>query len=317
MYQAKSGVKNFSLYWGGSLCEKFFSSLNMYQAKSGVKNFSLYWGGSLCENFFSSLNMYQAKSGVKIFFHLLGGGGVPLWKIFFRSEHVSSQIWCQKFFPLLVGGYLGYPPRPEMGYLPDLVWGTPPTWTWDGVPPPWTWDWVPSQTWDGVPPQTWDGVPPWTWDGVPPQTWDRVPPYLDLRWGTPPTWTWDGVPPLPRPEMGYPPPGVDRLKIYTSRHPSDAGGNKCGIFIYCSRRVYYSACKSTYLVRKWSWPPDKTWSPFGRAARRRPENQLQPYNSVSRNTERRSSSGCPSNSQGSDRNHLEDGSNICFMFVNY
>ena len=23
----------------------FFSSLNMYQAKSGVKNFSLYWGG--------------------------------------------------------------------------------------------------------------------------------------------------------------------------------------------------------------------------------------------------------------------------------
>ena len=51
MYQAKSGVKNFSLYWGGgggkeeSLCEKFFfSSLNMYQAKSGVKNFSLYRG---------------------------------------------------------------------------------------------------------------------------------------------------------------------------------------------------------------------------------------------------------------------------------
>ena len=27
---------------GGSLCEKIFSSLNMYQAKSGVKNFSLY-----------------------------------------------------------------------------------------------------------------------------------------------------------------------------------------------------------------------------------------------------------------------------------
>ena len=28
---------------GGPLTKKFFSSLNMYQAKSGVKNFSLYW----------------------------------------------------------------------------------------------------------------------------------------------------------------------------------------------------------------------------------------------------------------------------------
>ena len=98
MYQAKSGVKKFSLYWGGgehwSLDKNFFSGLNMYQAKSGVKNFSLYWGGgpftkknflvwtcikpnlvstifpftggggSLDKKFFSSLNMYQAKSGV-------------------------------------------------------------------------------------------------------------------------------------------------------------------------------------------------------------------------------------------------------------
>ena len=46
MYQAKSGVKNFSLYWGeGPSTKKFYPSLNMYQAKSGVKNFSLYWGG--------------------------------------------------------------------------------------------------------------------------------------------------------------------------------------------------------------------------------------------------------------------------------
>ena len=88
MYQAKSGVKNFSLYWGGGSSENFFfqsehvssqiwcqiffplwggpsenffSSLNMYQAKSGVKNVSLYWGGCPSENFFSSLNMYQAR----------------------------------------------------------------------------------------------------------------------------------------------------------------------------------------------------------------------------------------------------------------
>ena len=58
------------------VCNNFFSSLNMYQAKSRVKNFSLYWGrggGYLCEKFFP------------------------------QSEHVSSQIWCQKFFPLLGG----------------------------------------------------------------------------------------------------------------------------------------------------------------------------------------------------------------------
>ena len=51
---------------GGSLNKIFFSSLNMYQAKSGVKNTSLYWGG---------LDK----------------------KFYFQSEHVSSQIWYQKF----------------------------------------------------------------------------------------------------------------------------------------------------------------------------------------------------------------------------
>ena len=62
---------------GGPYSKIFFSSLNMYQAKSGVKNFSLYWkvGGGPCAEIF-----------------------------FFLSEHVSSQIWCQNFFPLLGGG---------------------------------------------------------------------------------------------------------------------------------------------------------------------------------------------------------------------
>ena len=137
MYQAKSGVKIFSLYrWGGgqggslnkkfffqsehvssqiwcqnffplpwregSLNQKFFSSLNMYQAKSGVKIFSLYCGGEGVpqpKNFFSRLNMYQAKSGVKNF-SLYWWGGPSTKKFFFQSEHISSQIWCQNFFPL-------------------------------------------------------------------------------------------------------------------------------------------------------------------------------------------------------------------------
>ena len=124
---------------GGSPQQKFFSSLNMYQAKSGVKNFSLYWGegvpqqkfffhsehvssqiwcqkffpllggGSPQQNFFSGLNMYQAKSGVKNFSLYWGWGwgrAAALNKNFFQSEHVSSQIWCQKFFPLLGGAAL-------------------------------------------------------------------------------------------------------------------------------------------------------------------------------------------------------------------
>ena len=33
-----------------------------------------------------------------------GGGGSLNQKNFFQSEHVSSQIWCQKIFPLPVGG---------------------------------------------------------------------------------------------------------------------------------------------------------------------------------------------------------------------
>ena len=38
-------------------------------------------------------------------FPFTGGGGVPSTKNFFsQSEHVSSQIWCQKIFPLLGGG---------------------------------------------------------------------------------------------------------------------------------------------------------------------------------------------------------------------
>ena len=63
-----------------------------------------------------------------------GGGGRSLDKKFFpQSEHVSSQIWCQKFFPLLRPGT---PPKSETGDPPpkNLRPGTPSTWTWD--PPP-------------------------------------------------------------------------------------------------------------------------------------------------------------------------------------
>ena len=114
-------------------CKNFFSSLNMYQAKSGVKFFFLYWGGMVplwkfffqsehvssqiwCQNFFPLLggggpsvkNFFPVWTCIKpnlvSKFFSFTGGGVPLWKFFFQSEHVSSQIWCQNFFPLLGGG---------------------------------------------------------------------------------------------------------------------------------------------------------------------------------------------------------------------
>ena len=66
--------------------------------------------------------MYQAKSGVKIF-SLYWGGGVPQQKIFFRSEHVSSQIWCQKFFPLPGrGGSLGKKFFSQPEHVSSQIW---------------------------------------------------------------------------------------------------------------------------------------------------------------------------------------------------
>ena len=101
MYQAKSGVKNFfPLLGGGSLDKNFFSGLNMYQAKSGVKKFSLYWGGGwpLTKIFFPVWTCIKPNLVSKNF-PFTGEGGSPQQKFFFQSEHVSSQIWCQKFFP--------------------------------------------------------------------------------------------------------------------------------------------------------------------------------------------------------------------------
>ena len=134
---------------GGPLTTIFFPSLNMYQAKSGVKNFSLYWGGgggSLDKNFFSQSEHVWSQIWCQKCFPLLGGG--PSTKIFFRSEHVSSQIWCQNFFPLL---RLGTPAPPQKSETWDSPLGKSETWDppcpkiWDHgtLPPTWTWTWDP------------------------------------------------------------------------------------------------------------------------------------------------------------------------------
>ena len=141
----------FTRGWGGSLYKLFFSILNMYQAKSGVKKFSLYCGGIPRQKLFFHSEHVSSQIWCQKFFPLLGGG--PLTKIFFfHSEHVSSQIWCQKFFPLLRPG----PPPPHGNLTPGIP---PPPKIWHLGPPPKIWDLgplpPPSKAGSGTPPQMW------------------------------------------------------------------------------------------------------------------------------------------------------------------
>ena len=130
-----------------------------------------------------------------------GEGGVPWQKNFFpQSEHVSSQIWCQKFFPLL-GGV----PRQKFFFpvwtciKPNLVSKIFP-FTETGYPP------QKSETWD--PPkksETWD--PPWK-----SETWD--PPRKSETGPTPPSKAGSGTP-LPS--------KCEQTETITFPHPSDGG----------------------------------------------------------------------------------------------
>ena len=144
-----------------------------------------------------------------------GGGGSLDKKCFFQSEHVSSQIWCQKFFPLLRPGtppqtWTWDPPYPDLDLgppHPDLALGPshPPTLTWTWDPPTWTWTWDPPYSDLDL--------------GPPHPDLDLGPPLPGPGLGTPPlTWTWD--PPHPDLDLGPPPPPVevwtDKLKTVPS-----------------------------------------------------------------------------------------------------
>ena len=94
-------------------------------------------GGSLDKIFFSQSEHVSSQIWCQKFFPLLGGS--PSTKIFFWSEHVSSQIWCQKFFPLL---------RPGTPLPKNLRPGNPPK-IWDCVLP------RKSETGDPPPPEMW------------------------------------------------------------------------------------------------------------------------------------------------------------------
>ena len=163
-YSSEIWCQKFFLLLGGrgwgSLCENFFFSLNMYQAKSGVKNFSFYWGGGpSAKIFFPSLNMYQAKlaklavnsknfsftwvggPSAKFFFpvwtcinpNLVSkifpfiGGGVPLQKIFFPSLNMYQAKSGVKNVSLYWGG------GPKLNLLSELVQVYLPKISWESL----------------------------------------------------------------------------------------------------------------------------------------------------------------------------------------
>ena len=107
----------------------------------------------------------------------------------------SSRSGRWVLYPDLVRGV-----PPEIGYPPDLGWGTPQNLGW------------------GIPPRPWMGYPlPRHGMGYPPDLrWGTPHPHLDLGWGNP----------LPRPDMGSPfPRKCGQTENITSRHPSNTGGN--------------------------------------------------------------------------------------------
>ena len=131
-----------------------------------------------------------------------GPGGTPsqVWGVPHLRGTPSDQVW------------MGYPPRPGMGYPLDLGWGT--LWTWDRVPP-----------------QTWDQVPPGPGTGYPlPSPGTRYPP----RPGT-------GYP--PRPGTGYPPgPGTGYPPQHSEEHLI-----RDGRYASCVHAGGLSCCKKNFL----------------------------------------------------------------------
>ena len=135
----------------------------------------LFWGGVPWQKFFSPVWTCIKPNLVSKIFPFTGGGGSLNKNFFCQSEHVSSQIWCHKFFPLLGGRSLNKILFASLNMY---------------------------QAKSGVKIFSLycDQVPPWTWDWVPPRPGT---PLLDLRLGTPPdldlgppsTWTWTWDPP--------------------------------------------------------------------------------------------------------------------------
>ena len=94
-----------------------------YRPPRGHSNFLLFRGGGgpLAKIFFQVWTCIKPNLVSKNFPFTRGGG--PLDKnFFFQSEHVSSQIWCQKFFPFTETGTPPPPPLSKAGSAYRKIW---------------------------------------------------------------------------------------------------------------------------------------------------------------------------------------------------
>ena len=122
--------KNFPFTRGGSLNKKFFFPVwTCIKPNLVSKNFPFTrggrGGGPSTKIFFFQSEHVSSQIWCQKNFPLLGGGGPSTKKFFSHSEHVSSQIWCQKFFPLLRPGHPSPSPPPIQGWIrypPPKVW---------------------------------------------------------------------------------------------------------------------------------------------------------------------------------------------------
>ena len=136
------------------------SCYSMYQAKSGVKIFSLYWGGGggapRQKFFFPVWTCIKPNMVSKIFpFTGGGGGGVSLNKNFLPVWTCIKPNLVSKIFPFTETGYCPPPWKSETWAPPQKseTWDPPPKNLRPGTPPPKIWDLGPS------PPRL-DRVPP-------------------------------------------------------------------------------------------------------------------------------------------------------------
>ena len=150
MYEAKSGVKNFSLYWGGGVPrQKFFLPVWTCMKPNLVSKIFPFTrgGGPLTKIFFPVWTCIKPNLVSKIFPFTRGG---PSTKIFFPVWTCIKPILVSKFFPFTETGYPsqtcdrvpfldlrpGTPwPGPGIPLLPGPACGTPPP-PGPGTPPP-------------------------------------------------------------------------------------------------------------------------------------------------------------------------------------
>ena len=157
-------------------------------------------GGSLDKKFFFQSEHVSSQIWCQKIFPLLVGGGGPSTKIFFfQSEHVSSQIWCQKIFPLLGGGGVGEFPWQKFflsEHISSQIWCQKifPL-LGGGVGGPSTKFFFP--VWTCIKPNLVSKIFPLYWDQDP-------PPPPDLRLDEPTQKIWDLRPPSPHPSLDQP-----------------------------------------------------------------------------------------------------------------